>query len=430
MGKLTDKQIQHAALTEGQVERELGDGDNLILRLRKKRDGSISKFFVFQYRFAGSKPKTLGIGVYPAVSLAAARAAAAAYRSQLAAGVDPKAVKEESDAVAHAKRLAGSSGEKPTTLGELFKRWDDDYLRVHHDDGGAYVRGMFDRHVLPGGMSEIKLELFRAPHVKKILDALAAKKLTNTTGRVLSLIRQLFAWATPFEWVSHDPTFGLTRKQWRAQSLERTRTLSDEEITQLHWRLGKSYLPARWKHGCKLILATGTRVEETLLAERKHFDLRRNTWTIPVENQKKTETLKERTPHEIYLSPYARAHVEALLAMPGTELNVFPARSPKRDTGPANHKTLTKAFKNLQCTAPVEGRRTSDELLLFNGPFVPHDLRRTTATRMRELGVDSDVVDRCLNHVEESKIKRTYQTGELRELMRAAWHKLSSDIGN
>ena len=49
----------------------------------------------------------------------------------------------------------------------------------------------------------------------------------------------------------------------------------------------------------------------------------------------------------------------------------------------------------------------------FAGKWTPHDLRRTLATRMREdLGVSSDVVERCLNHKPQG-IVGVYQTGEL-----------------
>lgn len=38
-----------------------------------------------------------------------------------------------------------------------------------------------------------------------------------------------------------------------------------------------------------------------------------------------------------------------------------------------------------------------------------HDLRRTGATIMGELGVDGEVIERCLNHVEPNRRKRIYQ---------------------
>lgn len=60
-------------------------------------------------------------------------------------------------------------------------------------------------------------------------------------------------------------------------------------------------------------------------------------------------------------------------------------------------------------------------LVLPGGKWTPHDLRRTGATEMTELGVLPDVVERCLNHTEEKKIKRIYQRAQYEEPMREAW---------
>ena len=53
------------------------------------------------------------------------------------------------------------------------------------------------------------------------------------------------------------------------------------------------------------------------------------------------------------------------------------------------------------------GLRT-DSLMLAGGRWTAHDLRRTAATLMARLGVSSDVIDECLNHVIESRVRRTY----------------------
>ena len=46
--------------------------------------------------------------------------------------------------------------------------------------------------------------------------------------------------------------------------------------------------------------------------------------------------------------------------------------------------------------------------MLAGGRWTGHDLRRTAATLMAGLGVSGDVIDECLNHVIESRVRRTY----------------------
>ena len=40
---------------------------------------------------------------------------------------------------------------------------------------------------------------------------------------------------------------------------------------------------------------------------------------------------------------------------------------------------------------------------------------------MGELGIRGDVIERCLNHVEQNKLKRIYQRHELKIEQRDAW---------
>ena len=59
--------------------------------------------------------------------------------------------------------------------------------------------------------------------------------------------------------------------------------------------------------------------------------------------------------------------------------------------------------------------------VLSGGDWRPHDLRRTGATLMAELGALPDVVERCLNHTEENKVRRIYQRAQYETPMREAW---------
>ena len=47
---------------------------------------------------------------------------------------------------------------------------------------------------------------------------------------------------------------------------------------------------------------------------------------------------------------------------------------------------------------------------------------------MGELGVMGDVIERCLNHVEQNKLKRIYQRHELKSEQREAWKLLGDRL--
>jgi hypothetical protein len=49
---------------------------------------------------------------------------------------------------------------------------------------------------------------------------------------------------------------------------------------------------------------------------------------------------------------------------------------------------------------------------------------------MGELGILSEVIEKCLNHVEANKLKRTYQRHELKAERREAWARLGEQLDN
>jgi integrase len=70
----------------------------------------------------------------------------------------------------------------------------------------------------------------------------------------------------------------------------------------------------------------------------------------------------------------------------------------------------------------MKGRSVNtNSLVLPGGKWTPHDLRRTGATMMGALGVRPDVIEKCLNHVEQNKLVRIYQRQKLQMEQAEAW---------
>jgi integrase len=104
----------------------------------------------------------------------------------------------------------------------------------------------------------------------------------------------------------------------------------------------------------------------------------------------------------------------------------LPARD---DLGHVCLKSITKQIKDRVRDEPLSNRtKATASLLLSGGAWTPHDLRRTGATMMGELGVMGEVIERCLNHVEQNKLKRIYQRHELKAEQRDAWRRLGNRV--
>ncbi len=92
-------------------------------------------------------------------------------------------------------------------------------------------------------------------------------------------------------------------------------------------------------------------------------------------------------------------------------------------------KTIFKQVRDHTRSEPLRNRTSATgTLLLSGGPWTPHDLRRTTASHMRQLGIPADIVKRCLNRKETDPMVIVYQHHEAREEQQEAWRRLGEHL--
>ncbi|MEW6119707.1 MAG: EAL domain-containing protein [Pseudomonadota bacterium] len=132
---LTEDRIRQACPTDKPAK--LSDGGGMYLLARP--DGA--RYWRLDYRFGG-KRKTLALGVYPQVSLEAARAAREAARALLAAGCDPGRARK----AARAGRM--TSGDEQAyalaIIGEGVWDWELASGQVRHNAQWARLMGLDD----------------------------------------------------------------------------------------------------------------------------------------------------------------------------------------------------------------------------------------------------------------------------------------------
>ena len=148
------------------------------------------------------------------------------------------------------------------------------------------------------------------------------------------------------------------------------------------------------------ILGTAVRVGELMGAQWSSIDLAARTWHLP--------DTKNQRPHTVHLCDFSVMQFEALMQLRETSPWVFPNA---RGSGPVDVKSFGKQLADRQRPAgeKLMGRTNETTALkLEGGRWTAHDLRRTAATLMASLGVSGDVIDECLNHMIESRVRRTY----------------------
>jgi integrase len=168
-----------------------------------------------------------------------------------------------------------------------------------------------------------------------------------------------------------NPVVGTIKPE---DSKPRERVLSDAELIAI-WRACRDDDLGRL---VKLLILTGARRSEVGGMSWSELDLERGTWTIPAARA------KNHRGHTLPLPQMVLDIIATVSCMVGRD-QLFGARSARGFTGWG-----AKDESALRAAAEV-----SDWSL--------HDLRRTCATKMADLGVQPHIIEAVLNHVSGHK---------------------------
>jgi len=440
-----------AKITDRQMTAKPGNNDKWLSEVAIWGHGSLvaritpsgERLFYFRYSNSSSERVTYPIGTYSrngsegTMSLAEAGQRAKELAGLHKTGIrdirehltaeevsriaarDAEVVRLSSEKIAIEAEQARQAARKSVT--ELFEHWAKVDL-INRKDKGAEVRRMFEKDVLPV-LGSLAVADIKKSHITVVTDAMLARGVNRAAKIAFSLMRQMFRFAVDRDLIEYDPTASIRKAKIGGKDVERDRVLSDEEIRTLAKLAPEAGLLPSTEAAIWIALSTCCRIGELLGARWEHLNLMKGSWLIPAENSKNGK------PHSITLSPFAVRQFENVRAHNGNSAWCYPNTD---DSGPVCSKTVTKQLGDRQ-RQPDQGtmsRRSAkaQALLLPGGKWTPHDLRRTGATVMTALGVLPEVAERCLNHTEENKVKRTYQRHSYTNEMSEAWNRLGAHL--
>jgi integrase len=371
-----------AAAMRGGNACDLNDADEpgLCLRIGKR-----VATWSWRGRDALGRVRRFGIGRYPYIGLAEARRRARALADAVRRGADP---------VAEARaRRAARQAPKGHTLADLFN--------LYGRQVGAGIKSWPDmerhaRYVFRAHLGTPLAELTLAA-LQLTVDAHPKPKSAAHAARCL---RPLLRWAAApgRGYVDRD----LLDLRASAPRPVRDRVLSREELRVLLPVLRERADDDIYAAGLHFLLLTAARRGEVAKARWRDVDFPARTWSIP-------ET-KSGQPHVVPLSRQALALLRRMLleqSEPDPAAFVF--------TTP-NGTPLTRweeATQRIQAASGTSG-------------WTRHDLRRTAATLMGELGIIPDIVEAALNHtVIRSPLAAVYNKARYRPEVAAALQRLA-----
>lgn len=319
-----------------------------------------------------------------------------------------------------AERVAAAFEASRLTVAELFSKWFEQRISKRKD-GGKETRRLFEKDVLPA-IGPLPAHLIRKGHIMEIADKIEGRGAARTAKIVFANMRQMFKFALARDFVEIDPTSAIAKVEIGGKDVERDRVLTDDEIKLLALQIPKAGLTPTATAAIWIALATGCRIGELLKARWEHIDLDKRQWLIPDENSKNGESL------EVYISDFALINFRALEQHRKSDW-LYPARNKDKGDIHVCVKTVTKQIGDRQ-KVNIKKNRTQKRgtLVLPGGNWFPHDLRRTCSTLMGSLGIKPEVIDRCQNHKEQNRIRRTYQRYSYAAEMREAWELLGSRL--
>jgi integrase len=365
-----------------------------------------TRSFAFRFRDPKSGSSTRAtIGVYPDIGLGDARSAADQLRVTVAKGANPVELKRVRRTAAKERSFAAVAERFMVEHSRRFKRssaGDDLNLNLH---------------ILPRWKARQIEDITRAD-VIAISEELVRAGTPVAANRVQSLISSIFSFALDNQLVGANPC---SRLRKRGEERVGTRVLSDDEISLFWHRAILSPVTRPVGLGLRLALLTGTRSSEAGEAAITEFtdlnEASQAAWLIP------SARTKNKRPHLVPLSALALATVKSALELVDERAEfLFPSRI---DKSPIEGHALGVALRRLGESDKLMGPGSSTWKA---DPPTPHDLRRTFATRLSQLGVPKEDRDACLNHTPQDVGSRHYDLYERAKEKRAAVDLFSQSI--
>jgi integrase len=237
------------------------------------------------------------------------------------------------------------------------------------------TQAIFRLHVLPRWQDRLITEITRAD-VARLLDDVEDRTSIYRTNRTLAAIRKLFNWAMSRGMVEHSPVGpGMARAGERS----RDRYLTPHEIRAV-WKAAEAL---GYPSGTlvQLLLVTGQRRQEVAGMRWDEIDKNGKLWTLSYDRTKAGRA---------QIVPLSDLALELIESCPRLGDYVLTTRGDRPVSGFAKWK---RHLDGETQRAMVAGKR-SGNLTAWR----LHDLRRTMATYMEELGIPPHIVGSVLNH--------------------------------
>jgi integrase len=370
--KLTKASVGGLTLPAGKRDMIVFDEELPGFGLRIRSGGK--RVWVVQYQLDGHQQRRATIGRVELFAPEEARRIAREILAKARLGRDPQ--RERQIARAEARVTLGAVTET------YLKAKRDDLRRKSFEEVTRYLQ----KHWQP--LHGMPLHQITRRDVAARVSELVQESGPAAARRASVSLSGLFAFAIAAGLVEANPVIGSTRP---APSRPRTRVLSGPELAEVWRACGDD----DYGRITRLLIISGQRRQEVGGMAWSELDAEQGTWTIPSERAKN-----------------GRAHTLPLPRMAWQIIEEVPHRA-----------GIDHLFgRGQRGFIGFDKPKTALDSRLPLPPWVLHDLRRSTATGMAEIGVQPHIVEAVLNHASgfRAGVAGTYNLALYQDEMRTA----------
>jgi integrase len=351
--KLDTKTLATLDLPAGKVDHIIWDEDLAGFGLRLRQGGR--RVWIAQYRPSGSRrTRRVTLGSIEKLAPAQAREGARKLLARVALGQDPQGEKE-------AKRAQSA---------RTFRSAVESYLAAKQPDLRPVSYRIAKLYLLDGDyfrpLHPLCVSAITRPDIAARLSAITRTHSPHVSAAARRAASAAFRWFTEEGWTTTNPVVGTRRP---TEPMPRDRVLTDAELVAI-WNACDDDDFGRI---VRLLILLGSRRQEVGGMRWSELDLAAGTWTLPADRSKNH-----------------RAHT---VALPGAALAII-AGVPRTHRDHLFGDRASDGFMSWH-----RGKQDLDRRL--TGPVKPwrlHDIRRTVATGMADIGIEPHVIEAALNH--------------------------------
>ncbi|PTB23732.1 integrase [Paraburkholderia caribensis] len=348
---------------------KLADGQGMYLEVMPNG----SKYWRLKYRIDG-KEKRAALGVYPAVSLLAARKARDGIKETLRDGLDPTHEKRR-------EKLERSVA-RANSFESVAREWHASKVESWAEGYAANVLKTFEQDVFPA-LGARPIKDIAAPELLEVMRKIESRGALEMARKALQTSGQVFRYAVVTGRADRDPSTDL-KGALKTRKVKHMARISEAELPELLRKIEKYDGEPQTRLALQFMALTFVRTGELRYAEWTEINEDRGEWRIPADK------MKMETPHIVPLSKQAIEVIRKLREMNGRWQWVFPQQTNTKK--PISENTILFALYRMGYHSRMTG----------------HGFRGLASTILSEHGFNRDWIELQLAHTERDDVRAAY----------------------